>query len=666
MTDLRAPEKRFRPEIEGVRAVAALLVAIYHIWLGSVSGGVDVFFIVSGYLITTTLLSKMEREGKVNILEYFLGLVRRLFPIAFAVLFVSTLLSILLMPQTQWKQIISEIFASVSYFQNWQLAFSSVDYLAQNNEASPFQHFWALSIQGQFYLTWPLIILLAYALAIKVFKTPIRKTLLAVLSVIFVASISYSIYMTAVNQPWAYFDTFARAWEFSLGGMLALLIPYLAFTKSVSLVLGWVGLAIISFTGLLLPVSTVFPGYAALLPTSGVILVIIAAETGNRFGVEKLLGSKPFLYFGSISYGFYLWHWPLLIFYFAYFRTDSVTVLGGLAILLITFVLSVISVKFVEAPIRTINVRQSKMLLASRLVPLILPVIFVTASWGLYVNHTQASLFEPDLVEDYPGARAILDNVLPTQDIDPIPAPVHAKDHLPAFYEDSDCFSHFNDPKVATCSLGETENPDYTIALVGGSHSGHWFPALEEMSERLNLQIDVYNKDACRFSDEDFNGKLHESCMVWNEDIIEPLTSDPPDLVFTTANVNRGDTVPQGYINQWKKLEGITHVFAVRDNPRMQKDTPFCVEAEEDPLSCSVPREEALSEAIPWENTDGIPDNVTFADLSDYFCDDTTCHAVIGNVIVYRDLHHITTLYSQTLGPVLEEYIADKLENLES
>ncbi|WP_041056623.1 acyltransferase family protein [Jeotgalibacillus campisalis] len=661
MTDLRSPEKKFRPELEGVRAVAALLVAVYHIWLGSVSGGVDVFFIVSGYLITTSLLSRMMREGKINIGEYLLGLGRRLFPIAFTVLLVTTVVSIVILPQARWIQTIPEIFSSAFYYQNWQLATSAVDYLAQNNAASPFQHFWALSIQGQFYITWPLVIIAVYFIARKVLKTPVRKTLLAVLAILFTASISYSIYITAENQPWAYFDTFARAWEFSLGGMLALLIPYLKFKPSISFFLGWLGLAIIALTGILLPVSTVFPGYAALLPTGGVILVIIAAETGSRFGVEKLLGSKPFLYFGSISYGFYLWHWPMLVFYYAYFGRETVTNLAGVLIILSTFLLSILSIRLLESPVRKINIKESKGKLSAILAAFMLPVIITGISWSMYVNYFQAEEELP--AEDYPGARMISNNVPAAPDLEPLPAAVNAKGDLPTFYDDEGCYTTRKDNAVSKCSYGETEDPEYVLALVGGSHSGHWFPPLEEIAENLNLQLDVYNKDACRFSQDDFGGFLSESCMEWNDKVMEPLLEDPPDMLITTANVNKQSTVPQGYIDKWKKFEGVSKVFAIRDNPRMTEDPPSCVE--ETPEDCSVKRAEALSATPPWDNTENIPDNAIFADLSDYFCDEEVCSPVIGNVLVYRDYHHLTATYAETLTPALEEHIIKAIEQLD-
>lgn len=659
LRDLKIPNKRFRPELEGIRAVAALLVAVYHIWIGSVSGGVDVFFIVSGYLITLSLISRIEREGRINFSENLLGLARRLLPLASTVILISAIMSIFLIPKAYWKQTITEMFSSMFYFQNWQLANDSVDYLAQNNEASPFQHFWALSVQGQFYITWPIIITVVSLLAKKVLKKPLRKTLLAVLIIIFTASISYSIYITAVNQPWAYFDTFARAWEFSLGGILALVLPYISLHKMINLILGWLGLAIISFTGILLPVSSIFPGYAALLPTSGVILVIIASENSSRFGVLNLLGSKLFQYLGSISYGFYLWHWPLLIFYFAYFKTDKVTFFAGTMILLISFVLSIVSIKYIEKPIREIDIKKSKKRLVKVIVALITPIILVGASWSVYI---QLSLNGEYTAEENPGARAISHNITAVPGAELKPTMLQAKEQLPEFYSNG-CYTGGDSAAVTKCSFGVTENPAYTIALVGGSHSGHWFPALMAMSEELGLQIDVYNKDACRFSADDFEGKLTEECMEWNKNVMEPLMENPPDLIFMTANNNSGDKVPKGYIDKWKEFEGITTVFAVRDNPQMKEDPTVCVE-EKSVEKCSVPREEVLSKAVPWENTEGLPSNVIFADMSDYFCVDNTCPPVIGNVLVFRDTHHITTLYSETLTPALKEHIVEALKGL--
>jgi len=693
--DLKAGLKKFRPELEGVRAVAAMLVAIYHIWVGSVSGGVDVFFIVSGYLITTSLLSKMEKEGHIRFFDYLLGLGKRLFPNAFIVLMFVIAASFFLLPQVQWRQIISEVLASAAYFQNWNLALDAVDYLAQHNEASPLQHFWALSIQGQFYVTWPLVIYASFIMAVKWFKTPPRKTLLLVLSLIFVMSITYSIYITAVNQPWAYFDTFARVWEFSLGGALSLLLPYAAIRKPISIGLGWTGLCIIALTGILLPVSTVFPGYAALLPICGVIFIIISAENNSGLGVARLLGSKPFQFLGSISYAFYLWHWPLLLFYLVYFRKEDVSALAGIAILLLTFALSLLATRMVEAPIRKLSLRQSRKKIVFLLAFFALPVVLASLSWSLYAEHSRQMVAQATMqhVLDQEAAGQIMDmaqedseakrvielqeepelvqdafqQLWGTQDeIDSalVSASLADIQNLPVFYGDR-CYVDMKNRGMKKCSYGETSDPDYTLALVGGSRSGHWFPALEQFALEEKLRIDVYNKDACRFTTDDFDGKLSASCIEWNKLAAEALLQDPPDVLMTTANVDRDAYIPEGYIDMWNKFDGITTIFAIRDTPSMPEDVPACVELYGGD-NCSVPRDKLLSAKLPWAHTENLPSNVYFVDMSDYLCDSQSCKSVINNAVVYRDKFHLSTQFAAMLAEPIRKELLLVLEKIKA
>lgn len=662
MSDLKAIDRRFRPEIEGVRVFAAFLVAIYHIWFATVSGGVDVFFIVSGYLITLSLLNRLENNNRIDYFEYILGLMRRLFPLAFIVLFFIIIFSFLVMPQFQWAQIIQEVFASALYYENWQLALNSIDYLAQNNEASPLQHFWALSIQGQFYISWPLVILLAYFLAKKILKTPIRKTLLTILVLIFLLSISYSIYITNKNQPWAYFDTFARVWEFSLGGIVALLLPYLRFNKTISFFIGWIGLLIICFTGIILPVSDVFPGYAALLPISGVILVIISAENSSRYAVERFLSKRPFQYLGGISYGLYLWHWPLLIYYYVLFQTDEVPFLDGIILIGVALILSILSTKLLETPIRKLSVRKDRTKLLGIVGTLLISVLLFNSVWSYYYKSEGHLFVASHKLEDYPGALELLEGVEVNPDLDPIMMGEDDDSALPFFYKDKNCFSNVQtETEVKICSYTKSKNPDFTIALVGGSHSGHWFPALYELTDSLNFQIDLYNKDGCRFTADEAGGPITESCYEWNRDVIHVLQENKPEIVFTTANINVGSTVPIGYIEQWVQLKDSSLIFAVRDNPRMAEKVPLCLETKS-VEECSMPRDQVLSEVLPWENTEGIPENVIFSDLSDAFCDNEMCYAVIGNIIVYRDEHHITNLYAKTMADYLGEHLQEAIK----
>ncbi|NYF23683.1 acyltransferase family protein [Sporosarcina sp. JAI121] len=665
MRDLRKPEKRYRPEIEGIRTIATLLIAVYHIWFGRVSGGVDVFFILSGFLITMSLLSRIERMGTIKIGEFLLGLSRRLFPQALLVVVVIGGFSLLFLPQIEWGEIITHMTASILYFENWRLAFDAVDYLAQDNAASPFQHYWSLGVQGQIYIIWPILLIIVFFLAQKVFKTPVRKTFLVALFIICTSSISYSVYQTNQNQPWAYFDTFARVWEFGVGGLLALLLPYLVLNKWVNTLLGWLGLSIVCLTGVLLPVSTVFPGYLALVPISGVVLLIIASENRTRFGVERILRVQPLLFLGGLTYGIYLWHWPLLLFYQSFMNTKTVPLIDGVIILAVTVVLSFISTKVIEAPVLKMDSRKMKGKVIALLTVMVCIAGSSTILISLYIDNVKAEMLVTSYDEkDYPGARAIYEKIEPPEGLEPIPSKLNIKQDLPAFYDQMECLGK-GQIHVKKCSFGELANPDYTVALVGGSHSGHWFPALEILAEELNFQLDLYNHDGCRFTNEDSKKHLTETCLDWNANLLKHLQENPPDLVFTTSTLNKHDTVPIGYIGQWTQLEGITTIFAVRDNPRMKKNIPSCLEKADDPLDCAITRDQGVSKVVPWENTEGIPSNVIFADLTDYFCDDATCYPVIGNIIVYRDNNHITAQYAKTLAPALKKPLQEALESLD-
>jgi len=252
----------------------------------------------------------------------------------------------------------------------------------------------------------------------------------------------------------------------------------------------------------------------------------------------------------------------------------------------------------------------------------------------------------------------------PTKGLEPIPSLLAIKQELPSFYDQKECFG-INQIEVKKCSYGELDNPDYTIALVGGSHSSHWFPALEILAEELNFQIDLYNHDGCRFTNDDVWNHLTENCLAWNANLMEQLQEEPPDLVFTTSTLNKRDVVPTGFIGQWKQLEGITTIFAVRDTPRMKESIPKCLENAEDPLDCAITRDEGVSKVAPWERLEVAPQNVIFTDLTDLFCDETTCYPIIGNVIVYRDNNHLSTQYSKTLAPALKQPLKEALESLD-
>lgn len=284
-------ERKFRPEIEGLRVVAALLVAVYHIWFNRVSGGVDVFFVISGFLITTSIISTINRTGEFRFRPYVTKLMKRLLPSVFFILAIVLVLSQFLLPKSILDKTIQEVFASMFFYQNWQLAFSSTDYLDSTQMKTPVEHFWALSIQGQFYIIWFLIFTLILFL-IKKYKLIKVKTLInTVLGVLFVSSFIYSVYLTSVNQPWAYFITMTRVWEFALGSLLCINLSSIKVNKFTAAVVGWLGLIGLILTGIVFNVSEMFPGYIALWPMTCALFIVLSGARDTKYGVKRFLGS---------------------------------------------------------------------------------------------------------------------------------------------------------------------------------------------------------------------------------------------------------------------------------------------------------------------------------------------------------------------------------------
>jgi len=654
-----AKEPALRTEIEGLRAIAAILVAVFHVWVGRVSGGVDVFFVVSSFLITTTLLGQLERTGQIQFARFWARLLKRLLPGSMLVLLTVILASLFLMPKSHWKDTIAQTGAAMLYLENWLLAFQSVDYLAQHSAVSPLQHYWALSVQGQMYVLWPLLFAGAGLLA-KRGKLPLRLVVYGLLAVVFTASLAYSIYLTRHNQPFAYFNTFTRMWEFSIGTLLALVLPHLRLSLPVRIVAGWVGVAAIVSCGFLLQVSRVFPGYAALWPTLAATLVITAGSTKSPFGVDRWLGSRALVYLGSISYCIYLWHFPLLIFVRAMTDPGQISVLTGAAIIVSSIGLAALTTRFVERPIRTSNIGQVRVAHGFALgAACVAPVAIGLAAWSalyVHVRHTQPRHLDlPN--SNYPGAYArepaMQRRGLPVADVFPGPLAV---DYDREMLDGPNCDPAPEDPTPRNCVLTGSTGM-FTLAVVGGSHSAQWLPALTDLARRSGWQLVVFTKSNCPFFlHESVSDNEVSSCRRWNENVLQRLIELRPDAVFTTSTRHEEtEFVPEGYINAWRALEARNiRVLALRDNPDFEFDASACVELHgASSPQCTLSRSQLLAATSPVELLRNPPKNVRFLDLTEYFCDRSSCPPVIGNVLVYRHRNHITASYVRTLEPML-------------
>jgi peptidoglycan/LPS O-acetylase OafA/YrhL len=652
------------PEIDGLRGVAIAMIVIYHVWLNRVSGGVDVFFLLSGLLITGSLLRTVERSGRVRLAGFYTRVARRLFPAALAVLTGVILATVVWLPQTRWRDTLGDVVAAATYWVNWRLAGNAVDYLASQNAASPVQHYWSLAVQGQFYLAWPLLFLVAVLLASRLSVRP-RRVLAVLLALVFAGSLAYSVHRTATVQVYTYFDTLARLWEFALGGLLALALPYLRLRRGGAVPLGWLGLVALIVCGVVLRAGSQFPGWTALWPTLAAAALVVSADTGSRFGADRLLRARSLRRLGDLSYALYLWHWPVLICYLAATDSASPSARGGLLIIGVSLLLAAATKRLVEEP-PTHSARDRRTDRAAfALTAACLAVVLVTATgWTAVMDRQQqreAQAAGEFSLGAYPGA-AYVERGGDLPDVPYRPGPLRAKeDHARMLYPG--CHQDPRGVEVIRCELGDPDG-ERTIAVVGGSRSQHWLPALEAAAWQQGWRIISMTKSSCLFSAEEqyLDGEVYVSCARWNQAVLAELAVLRPDAVFATSTrvtANREFT-PDGYLSHWRTLNqaGIP-VLGIRDVPRADRDIPECVERYgPDGAECtSDPQANGLAHPAEVESRPDVPANVMFLDLTRYFCDERRCPPTIGNLLVYHDRSHITATYARTLAPFLAEQI---------
>lgn len=670
-----------RPEIQALRAVAVLLVVVCHLWPSVLPGGfigVDVFFAISGFLITSHLLREVDRTGRVSLPEFWARRARRILPAALVVLLFCAVATLLVVPQNHWQQFLGDLRASTAYVQNWHLASAAVDYFAAADAPSPVQHFWSLAAEEQFYLMWPVLILVAVALTWRGSARITRTSIAIVLAALTAASVAYSIYDTAANPAAAYFVTPTRAWEFGAGGLLALLKPVEGSHTALRSALCWAGIAAIGVAALTCTGATPFPGYVALLPVLGALAVMWAGAPARRWAPTPVLALPPVQFLGDVSYSVYLWHWPLLILapFVIHRRLDTLTTLTVLAV---TILAAWLTKLLIEDPVRSgpfLARRRARWTFAC-VAGGTAAVLAVTAagSSSLQAQTRKAEQATKRVLAAKPkcfGAAARDPRHQPCVDpalrLTVAPSPIEARSQPNSF-----CTLIEREP-LRVCAFGAARaGAARTIALVGDSHAAHWRAALDQVARRRAWRGLSLSWTSCPFSaaTEILTEPASSRCLRWKQDVLRWFPQHPEVSTVFVSAITGGkgvvhppgqanfDASVAGFLGAWNALPPtVKHIVVIRDTPKMQPDTSSCVQraiAKRKPAgpACAESRRSALEPDAAAVAAAQQPQRVQVVDLTQYFCDRRRCYPVIGGALVLKDETHMTRVFSQTLGPFL-------------
>lgn len=697
-----APTKRaLRPDIQALRAIAVLLVVLNHLWPTRLPGGyigVDVFFVVSGFLISAHLLKELENTGRIRLGTFYARRARRLLPAAYLVTIVSVIGTIALMPVSRWKEAASEAFAASGYFLNWLLAAKSVDYSASNAASTVVQHYWSLSVEEQFYIVWPVVLIGAFWLATKL-RQRVRVVLTAVVVAAAVASFAVAVITTVTSRNEAYFVTYNRVWEFALGAFVALAASWLLkHTQSrpwLQVSAQWIGLATLAVVPFFFDHTTLFPGPWAALPAIATALIIAVGPGVPKYSPFAFLRIRPVQFTGDISYSLYLWHWPLIVLApFALGR--DLRLVDRLAIIAIAFALAAATKYLVED-----TTRQRLLAGAS------LPEFFSALAASIAVLFA-ASVAITGVVDARVAADAKREAQLQTSacfgalslapgancgdpfaPIDKLPV---AENQTPWFVEPAcapvpGTVTVGSEDHFQRCEFGGGQADAPEVWLVGDSHAEHWQAGLFSVARAEGWNLNVSLLGGCplietprvSFLDGPADSQqTQQRCLDWSESLSAAIATQetPPDLIIASSfaaaeKIDDGTGRPQDqqYFDATTRLlTAWTHpgtdVAVIRDVPTAREtSTPDCLAKNmQTPAACESPRAEALSDDPFAAAAAKFPQGVTVLDLTDRFCNETTCFPLVGGVPVYYDGNHISRSYSLSLAEPLRERLRPLVE----
>lgn len=683
----------FRADIEGLRGIAVLLVLLFHASIPGFNGGfvgVDIFFVISGYLITGMLFREYETTGKISLRNFYARRVRRLLPASALVLVVTLIASIIFLPPISLPSVAIDISAAALYVSNIVFAFRATDYFAAGSAPSPILHFWSLGVEEQFYLFWPAIFLLVAYGARK-----LRVRIGIAIAVIGVLSFAFATYLVTRAGPWAFFSLPTRAWELALGGILAAFGAKLSkMPHWLAICLGWLGLSAVIYSGLVIKATAPFPAWPALAPTVGAAFLIAGGSRVSKFSPVAFLGTALPQFLGRISYSLYLWHWPLLVIPLAW-KGLPLTIYEriGLALLAIPFAYA--TQRWVEDPLRHgrfIGTLPRKNLLTAGAMALVI----AAASLGTdYIVTNSAHYNAKPLTAAQKSAEleALLkplaetnksSNSRPDTLASPVPTNlepglIEAKGDRPITYTDR-CHTQMNlSPSTMPCIYGDTTST-ITIALFGDSHALSWFPAMNILAKKNGWRLLSLTMSACSPSDipgwNSSNNSVMKNCTLWRADALKRIVAAKPLVVlvsgtrgFETVNAQNKVLVGDAKNAAWsagmqRSIDQLKlasqHIIYIGDAPISTVDPPVCLSAHpKNALDCTTPLAKAIDNNwLAQETAMTIKEGIAFIDPGLWICPTSPCPVVLGNLLIYMDGGHLTATFAAALASRLRKAIS--------
>ncbi len=682
----RGSSGAFHADLEGLRGVAVVLIVLFHARLLGVVGGfvgVDAFYVLSGFLITGLLLREVTTTGRLDLLAFYARRARRILPAATVASVTILAFAAFIVAPLDLPSIAADATASGLFIGNVLFAFRATDYFA-SPAPSPFLHYWSLGVEEQFYLVWPVLLMIAWR---------IRRLHFITLAVC-IGSLALSIALTSSQAQWAFYGLPTRAWQLAVGALLAMHAPALARLPSVPVALGgWMGIGLLGIASVVLRPATGYPGIAALLPTAGIALVILAS--GRRGGPGRVLAIAPLRFLGRISFSLYLYHWPVLVL--------AATLLGDLtpalswSMVALSVVIAIASWRLVEEPFRRggpgLPAPGRSLLLAGSAICVVVLVAQIVSVLGMSTV-AASSAIRMSATEGAPEPVSVASQVaaappVPPPDVAPVaargatpvaapivaptlaPAPRELRPRLADARYDGDglnergCGLSLAGSQPPICQLGVADGA-VTVALVGDSHAAQWFPALDVIARQRGWMLLPFTKDSCIFLDMRIISlhleREYTECARWREQVVVAIQRAQPDLVVTASSrwvhpALPADADAQRQASSMARLlkRLPSRVAIIADTPLNDKDIPACLSRRDRTAAdCATARGYALTGHLARDGRVAEALGATLIDPALWLCGPAVCPAIIDWTIVYRDDHHLTATMVRRLAPLLE------------